>query len=59
MDPLSFIRYLAKLGNTGQRQSRIFVDLPAIEEMDSESCYLGFEVGLTGATTQADIEECF
>jgi two-component system chemotaxis sensor kinase CheA len=58
MDPLSFLRYLGSLGDL----TSVVVDtsaLPAADEMDPESCYLGFEVELTTAVPKNEIESVF
>ena len=52
MDPLAFIRYLSTLGEV----TALVTDtsrMPDAEQMDAESCYLGFEAVLH---TDADIE---
>ena len=58
MDPLSFIRYLARLGTiTG-----VVVlpqAIPSAEEMDPEVCYLGYEIALQSAYSKTDIENVF
>ncbi|OZI31497.1 chemotaxis protein CheA [Bordetella genomosp. 10] len=58
MDPLSFLRYLQRLGRitgvacqTGR--------LPALDDMDPEACYLGFEIGLDSPADKATIEGTF
>lgn len=58
MDPLSFIRYLAQLGSiTG---IALLADrLPAADEFDPESCYLGFEIGFSSSESQAAIDGVF
>lgn len=58
MDPLSFIRYLATLGDV---VSIITLSdaMPAADEMDPESCYLGFEIGLKSQATKEEIEGVF
>ncbi|TAK81143.1 MAG: chemotaxis protein CheA [Aquabacterium sp.] len=58
MDPLSFIRYL----NTFGRITGIVTlhdGLPAPEEMDAESCYLGFEIAFKTEADKAAIESAF
>ncbi|MFC4278783.1 chemotaxis protein CheA [Achromobacter aloeverae] len=58
MDPLSFIRYLQRLGRiTGVacQAGR----LPALDDMDPEACYLGFEIGLDSPADKATIEGTF
>ena len=58
MDPISFIRYLGKLG----RITGIITlpdALPASEEMDPESCYLGFEIAFESDADKTAIENVF
>src|SRR5690606_16263430 len=58
LDPLGFIRYLATLGEI--RYVATSADaLPPAEQMDPESCYLGFEIDLQADTDKATIEEVF
>ena len=58
MDPLSFIRYLGELGRvTGMV---VLPDgIPPAEEMDAESCYLGFEIAFDSDADKATIESVF
>jgi two-component system chemotaxis sensor kinase CheA len=57
MDPLSFLRYL---GTMGEVVGVSLLDrLPQAEEMDPESCYLGFEIGLRSRASKAEIEAVF
>lgn len=58
MDPMGFIRYLGTLGEI-TRVVTLTDALPAAEEMDAESCYLGFEIDLRAETDQAAIEAVF
>jgi len=58
MDPLSFIRYLATLGSITALRV-IDADLPEIDRFDAESCYLGFEIGLSTDADQQKIEAAF
>ena len=58
MDPLSFIRYLGNLGEIIGIET-ICDAIPPAEEMDPESCYLGFEVRLQTKASKADIENVF
>ncbi len=58
MDPLSFLRYLATLGEllgvvTCAEQ------LPPAAQMDAESCYLGFEIKLLSEHDEATLAEAF
>ncbi|WP_328472500.1 chemotaxis protein CheA [Actinoplanes sp. NBC_00393] len=58
MDPLSFLRYLSSLGTV----TDVITDterLPEADEMDPESCYLGFTVDLTTSAPKAEIEAVF
>ncbi len=58
MDPMGFIRYLGTLGEIA-RVVTLTDALPSAEEMDAESCYLGFEIDLRAETDQAAIEAVF
>ncbi|MBN9422721.1 MAG: chemotaxis protein CheA [Candidatus Accumulibacter sp.] len=58
MDPLSFIRYLASLGEILGIET-ITDAMPAAAEMDPESCYIGFEIRLQTRASKADIERVF
>lgn len=58
MDPLSFIRYLASLGEIIAMET-VPDMMPNAEEMDPESCYLGFEIRLQTRASKADIERVF
>lgn len=58
MDPASFIRYLAGLGQISDLQ----VDssrLPDMEAMDPETCYLGFSMHVAGVEDYKVIEDVF
>ena len=58
MDPLSFIRYLGTLGTiTGI--VTVHDAMPPAEEMDPESCYLGFEIAFKSKADKATIESVF
>ena len=58
MDPLSFIRYLATLGEIVS-VATLPDALPPVEEMDPECCYLGFEIDLRSQADKATIEGAF
>lgn len=58
MDPLSFLRYLGTLGDV-VHLTVITDALPAAEDMDPESCYLGFEIRLRSQAEKAQIENVF
>lgn len=58
MDPLSFLRYLGTLGTiTGI--VTLPDAIPSADEMDPESCYLGFEIALRSQADKAAIEGVF
>ena len=58
MDPASFLRYL---GEFGQIISLITLPdaMPEADEMDPESCYLGFEISYQSDADKARIESVF
>ncbi|TDV62501.1 chemotaxis protein CheA [Pseudomonas sp. LP_7_YM] len=58
MDPLSFLRYLATLGEL-LGVVTCYENLPAAAQMDAESCYLGFEIRLLSEKDEASIAEAF
>ena len=58
MDPLSFIRYLGSLGEIIGIET-ITDAIPPADDMDPESCYLGFEIRLQTRASKADIERVF
>lgn len=58
MDPLSFIRYLHTVGDVVAIRT-ITEDFPSVDELDAESCYLGFEIGLRSDSDKAAIESVF
>ncbi len=59
LDPLPFIRYLRTLGRI-EAVATLADAMPALDEMDPESCYLGFEVAFSSATAdKAAIEAAF
>jgi len=57
-DPLSFIRYLADLGEIIGIET-IADAIPAAGEMDPEACYLGFEIRLQTRSSKTEIENVF
>jgi len=58
MDPLSFIRYLGTMGSiTGI--ATLPDAIPAVEQMDPELCYLGFEIAFQSDADKAAIERVF
>ena len=58
MDPLSFIRYLGKLGKIVELTT-LLDQLPKPDKMDPESCYLGFEIDLQSDADKTTIEQVF
>ncbi len=58
MDPLSFIRYLATLGDIAQLTT-LTETMPGADDMDPETCYLGFEINLRSEANKEDIEGVF
>ena len=58
MDPLSFLRYLSRLGEI-VHVTTVADRLPAFAELDPEQCYLGFEIDLAAETSKEDIENTF
>ena len=58
MDPLSFIRYLSTLGDVINLMT-ITDSIPQLEQMDAETCYLGFEVVLKSNASKEAIENVF
>ncbi|MDP4028540.1 MAG: chemotaxis protein CheA [Gallionella sp.] len=58
MDPLSFIRYMSTLGDI-QHIFTLLNNIPSADEMDAESCYLGFEISFKSNADKATIEGVF
>jgi two-component system, chemotaxis family, sensor kinase CheA len=58
MDPASFINYLSKIGEI-IGLAAIHDSMPPFEEMDPESCYLGFEISLRTDADKKTIEDAF
>jgi two-component system chemotaxis sensor kinase CheA len=58
MDPLSFIRYLGTLGKIVHLVT-LADAMPPAEEMDPESCYLGFEISFKSGATRQAIADAF
>jgi two-component system chemotaxis sensor kinase CheA len=58
MDPLSFLRYLKSIGDI-VHITTLYEGMPPAEEMDPESCYLGFEIVFDSQASKADIERVF
>lgn len=58
MDPFSFVRCLSNLGNIVQLVT-VLDAIPAAEDMDPESCYLGFEISFSSNADKLAIESIF
>jgi two-component system chemotaxis sensor kinase CheA len=58
MDPLSFLRYLNQIGRI-TAIATLPDAMPENEQMDPESCYLGFEIAFDSAADKATIEAVF
>ncbi|MEW5755494.1 MAG: chemotaxis protein CheA [Pseudomonadota bacterium] len=58
MDPLSFLRYLQRLGEIVSLHT-LAEPMPAAEDMDPESCYLGFELNFRSSADKATIAGVF
>jgi two-component system chemotaxis sensor kinase CheA len=58
MDPLSFIKFLGSQGEILAIET-LSDFMPNAEEMDPESCYLGFEIHFQTRASKADIERVF
>ncbi|TXI22063.1 MAG: chemotaxis protein CheA [Roseateles sp.] len=58
MDPIAFIRYLRTLGRIVKLVT-LPDALPAVDAMDPECCYLGFEIAFETTADKATIEGVF
>lgn len=58
MDPFSFVRYLSSIGQVVQLVT-IIDTIPPADEMDPESCYLGFEISFDSDADKITIENIF
>lgn len=58
MDPLSFLRYLGKLGRIVHLHT-VTDQLPIGDSFDAESCYLGFELEFESTASKQEIEAVF
>jgi len=56
--PLSLIRYLRKLGTITEIITS-WKDMPDIDSMDPESCYLDFDIALRSEVSKEDIQAVF
>jgi two-component system, chemotaxis family, sensor kinase CheA len=58
LDPLAFVRYLSSMGRL-ENGHTLFDAVPALEQLDPESCHLGFELRLCTEHGREDIERVF
>lgn len=58
MDPLSFLRYLSKLGHIVHLHT-VTDQLPHGDSFDAESCYLGFDLKFESNASKQEIEDVF
>jgi two-component system chemotaxis sensor kinase CheA len=58
MDPMSFLRYLGKLGHVVDLVT-VHDGMPAAAEMQPETCYLGFEIAFASQASKTEIESVF
>jgi two-component system chemotaxis sensor kinase CheA len=58
MEPSGFLKYLLNLGEI-VHVTTLWDAMPAAEEMDPESCYLGFEINFRSNAEKAAIERVF
>jgi two-component system chemotaxis sensor kinase CheA len=58
MDPVSFLSYLETFGEITYLRT-LLESMPPAEDMDPESCYLGFEAAFWSRTTASQIEDVF
>lgn len=58
MDPLSFIRFLETLGQVTALETLVDA-MPNADEMDAESCYMGFEIRFKSIADKQAIEDVF
>lgn len=56
MDPMSFIRYLATLGQI-TAIATVADSLPDVTTMDPETCYLGFEIAFKGNPDKGHVDK--
>ena len=58
MDPISFISYLAKMGEITSITT-LLCSMPAPAEMEHESCYLGFEIDIKSDFDKQSLYDVF
>ncbi|NWB97505.1 chemotaxis protein CheA [Pseudomonas gingeri] len=57
-DPAAFLRYLKRLGEIVNLKT-LSKALPTLQQLDPETCHLGFEFSLRTAASQSEIEDVF
>lgn len=58
MDPMSFVKYLQRIGCIASLT--VLPDkVPSLQDIDPESCYLGFEISLQSDKSKEEIESVF
>lgn len=57
MDPISFLRYLRKMGEVSV--TTLYDELPSLEISEPEYCYLAFEVNFKGEVEREQLEAVF
>jgi two-component system chemotaxis sensor kinase CheA len=57
-DPVSFIRYLPRLGSVESIHTQLGA-VPALDALEPEACYLAFDIGLRSGADRAAIEGVF
>lgn len=58
LDPVSFLHYLRTLGRIVAVHT-VHAHMPEAEQMDAESCYLGFELSLVSDSSRQTLESVF
>lgn len=58
MDPLSFLRYLEKIGEV-VAVNPVYESLPSLDDFDAECCYMGVEIDLKSDESKEKIESVF
>ncbi|PXW95501.1 two-component system chemotaxis sensor kinase CheA [Sphaerotilus hippei] len=58
LDPLSFVRYLDRLGTVSGVRT-LLERVPSLEQLDPEGSYIGFEIRLDSTASRDDIEQVF
>ncbi|MES2296921.1 MAG: Hpt domain-containing protein [Pseudomonadota bacterium] len=58
LDPISFLRYLCKLGRI-VAIAAVDEAMPPARDADPQTCYLGFEIGFASSASKQEIEDVF